>query len=96
MMAEWRAYRNETGGVTIALKRAHHRLPWRCDLRESGMSENCPCARFSDNSCVPRHIMPDFERRRDAAYAAKTQNSDGSWSVSRDFANVEAYQWDPA
>ena len=89
----WETYQLENGGTEITLKRAPPRLPWRCQIRTGELSENCHCARFDDNSCVPAHLMPVFVSRRDHAYAEKQRGKNGEWIVDRRFADVTTYTW---
>jgi hypothetical protein len=83
---KWEAWHTAAGKVHIAPAQAPESLPWRCPTRFSGLSENCGCARFSDNSCVPPHLRYEYRRRAENTGARGADDE-------RAFADVESYTW---
>ena len=89
---KWGLY-ERLGGFCFELLKAPNKLPWKCSIRFSELSQNCSCPRFEDNSCVPPHLKEEFFKLRDKAYEAKKLSPNGTWEVDRSFSNINFWSW---
>ncbi len=60
---------------------------WKCTLKRRKHLQ-CYCAQFSDGSCVPPWVMPEYRERRDAEFAAGTDRSQFTFLDRTTYANL--------